>query len=107
MKKMSLRQLTGIGTVLLLTGGTAAAQGPEGGYWVTESVTKPERVTLVRFYDADHRPLYAEKIPGRCLNIRRKRVVQSLNRSLQLVQAEWGLRRSVASSELVAQQLRR
>lgn len=78
-----------------------------GFFWVTETSYQPVRETTVRFYDGQKQLIYEEKLTGRCLNIRRKRVVRSLNRALSDAREQWAMQRTLRQSEFfVANQLK-
>lgn len=79
-----------------------------GFFWMTETNYKPARETIVRFYDPQKRLIYEEKLADRCLNVRRKRVVKSLNRALAEVRGQWVMRSTIQQPDyFVANQLRR
>ena len=69
---------------------------PDTGYWVVESNQLTRDYTVIRFYDSQHRLLYEENLEGVYLNIKKRRHVKMLNKTLSLVQ----------SNRLVAGQLK-
>ncbi|RYC67873.1 MULTISPECIES: hypothetical protein [Spirosoma] len=88
--------------------GYAAPAEPSGIFWMTETNRKPSPYTIVRFYDETNQLIYEEKLPGRCLNIYRKRVVRQLNRARVDIGRQWALKQQIRPDDfLVASYLRR
>lgn len=82
--------------LLVMISMAAAAQNkskrpcmPDNGYWVIESNIHTPRQSTVHFYSANHVLIHSEEITGRKLNVRRKKVVASLNAALDQSLLAW------------------
>jgi hypothetical protein len=59
---------------------------PDTGYWVVESNTHSKDFTVIKFYDAQHRLMYEERLEGVCLNIKKRKHIKMLNNTLNMVE---------------------
>ena len=71
--------------LLLLAGSTSFAAPRNHAYhWVVETHSLGETYTVFRIYEQGTHLVYEEKIPGKMLDIRKKRVRRQLNKGLNL-----------------------
>ena len=61
-----------------------AASRDHGYHWVVETTSQTEAYTIFRIYQHDTQLVYEEKIPGKKLDIRKKRVRRQLDKGLNM-----------------------
>lgn len=56
-------------------------------YWVVESTTCLQSSSVIKIYNEQHELVYTEKVEGKILDTRDKRVIERLNRKARKLKA--------------------
>ena len=71
--------------MILITSFSEAKPSPY--FWVVESTTCLQGSSIIRIYNDQHELVYTEKIEGKILDTRDKRVIERLNRKTRKLKA--------------------
>jgi hypothetical protein len=72
---------------LVILGISLSEAKPVTYYWVVESTTCIEPLSIIKIYNDQHELVYTEKIEGKVLDPTDKRVIERLNRKVRKLKA--------------------